>query len=301
MNFIASQYYNDTERNIHIFSSALSQDRVIALIGGVFTQGNLKYKDIYDMLRIIINMNIHEMRLVQIQDWRYSPRINQQLEPHQFQSMTSQVYQHLPPNPPATNYIPIGDYILFIFNRPGSCYPEVPDLKTTPIQGRTTRASVTATNQSARSTNVRTAVRSRDGGCRISGFPCLNRRRGPNYKGFQVAHIFPLAYVNKDVAWKVSNRQAADVVTNAILLRSDIHDQFDDYQISCRSDNQLVRFERNGAPNVVLSPNPLAPTYITRPASVASTTRDFDSDLMQHHYRTAVLWHVAGYGRRLGQ
>ncbi|KAJ3819487.1 hypothetical protein F5880DRAFT_1510120 [Lentinula raphanica] len=245
------------------------------------------------------------MLLVQIQGSR-TPRTNPQLQPDIFESMVRNVIQHPPPNPPNGSYIPTGDFVLFIYNQPGLYYSEVPPLSKSVIQGRTTRPSVTATNQSGRSSNVRNAVRSRDAGCRISGFLCPSRNRGRNYKGFQVAHIFPLAYVEKayqilpqNVARRVSSRQAADHVTNAILLRSDIHDQFDDYQISCRLDRRLVRFERNGAPNMGISSNLLAPTYIHN--LLPGTPNDFDSELMQHHYRTAVLLHVAGYGRELGQ
>jgi HNH endonuclease len=107
-------------------------------------------------------------------------------------------------------------------------------------------------------TATRIAVRMRDKRCLITGQAAVERARGGNFTGREVAHIYPLmgvGVVSSDLRagiysshfhiqpqWtqllsasaeaQVISRQVADQPHNAILLRADIHSLFDDYQWS---------------------------------------------------------------------
>jgi len=82
----------------------------------------------------------------------------------------------------------------------------------------------------------RDAVRSRDGRCVATGKKAVNVNIG-RWKGFQVAHIFPLAY---ETYWKANNygdfitippakRSDGSInsIQNGLLLSTDVHEQFD--------------------------------------------------------------------------
>ena len=91
----------------------------------------------------------------------------------------------------------------------------------------------------------RDAVRLRDRRCVITGREYVD---DDNWRGFEAAHIFPLAYEHHWIEHNYSrwistppNReeiQGAKInsVQNRILLRSDIHQLFDFYDISINPD-----------------------------------------------------------------
>jgi hypothetical protein len=106
------------------------------------------------------------------------------------------------------------------------------------------------------SEKVRKDVRNRDMKCRVTGMKIHSRNRGANFKGFHVAHIYPLAYVpnvslillcrlrfvnsiqaSQNIAHTdvetlklVETHKLADKPYNALVMRADAHDLFDDYQ-----------------------------------------------------------------------
>jgi hypothetical protein len=89
------------------------------------------------------------------------------------------------------------------------------------------------------------AVRSRDRRCVISGKKAINAYRD-NWRGFEAAHIFPLAYEgywndNSYGRWitippESENGGTINSVQNGLLLRSDIHQLFDSYDLSINPD-----------------------------------------------------------------
>ena len=88
------------------------------------------------------------------------------------------------------------------------------------------------------------AVRSRDRRCVISGKEVPSYGSDSFYTGFQAAHIFPLAYEGQWVSGGYSrwitilpeNGGAINSVQNGLLLKSDIHEQFDSYNLSINPD-----------------------------------------------------------------
>jgi HNH endonuclease len=91
--------------------------------------------------------------------------------------------------------------------------------------------------------SFRTAVRARDSRCYISGVPANLGPMGA-WWGFDVAHVFPLAYEGH---WRQNNygrwitippREGGDInsVQNGILLRSDLHQLFDNFALTINPD-----------------------------------------------------------------
>jgi hypothetical protein len=89
----------------------------------------------------------------------------------------------------------------------------------------------------------RDAVRARDGRCIVTGVVALGAQYD-NWRSFEAAHIFPLAYEehwkNSDFTRWISILPIAGAsinsVQNGILLRSNIHVLFDSYEISINPD-----------------------------------------------------------------
>ncbi|KAI1798465.1 hypothetical protein LXA43DRAFT_848379, partial [Ganoderma leucocontextum] len=87
----------------------------------------------------------------------------------------------------------------------------------------------------------RRTVRNRDEHCVITETKPMKRDRGMDYTGFEVAHIFPIAWAGKVVEYLarddakhkiqslVDTREEGDRARNAFLLRADIHKLFDQY------------------------------------------------------------------------
>ncbi|EPT00033.1 hypothetical protein FOMPIDRAFT_1123466, partial [Fomitopsis schrenkii] len=85
----------------------------------------------------------------------------------------------------------------------------------------------------------RQLVRLRDMWCRVTGSQAVDRARGLDFTGLEVAHIFPLAAADptvrkhrKEAAQRISTRELADHPSNAILLRGDLHRYYDTYQFA---------------------------------------------------------------------
>jgi hypothetical protein len=89
----------------------------------------------------------------------------------------------------------------------------------------------------------RDAVRSRDRRCVISGKEAVNAQYD-NWRGFEAAHIFPLAY---EGYWNDNNfgrwitlppdrGGTINSIQNGLLLKADIHQLFDGYDFSINPD-----------------------------------------------------------------
>ena len=122
----------------------------------------------------------------------------------------------------------------------------------------------------------------------------------------------------------VETRDKLDSPINALLMRADLHAQFDDYQfsfdvcllyqcwelywqrLSKGPKQQIVRFEKDGAPGID-SYNPgiqrqlqtrKASSSSLHPGVTAMHVPDVDNLLLKHHLEICLLWHVAGMGQK---
>ncbi|KAJ7798513.1 hypothetical protein B0H14DRAFT_3156889 [Mycena olivaceomarginata] len=143
-------------------------------------------------------------------------------------------------------------------------------------------------------------VRTRDRKCRATGQVAPYGSRGLNFSGLEVAHIYPLGSVEKfrdAFAWDEHQ------VQNAMVLRGDVHSQFDEYQfgfVTYRDptlpNNSLKRpeirvFENAGAPSI--SKHQI---HYLQSIQLNSGTSDINIVLLIQHFLTGLLWHVAGNG-----
>jgi hypothetical protein len=92
----------------------------------------------------------------------------------------------------------------------------------------------------------RHAIRLRDRRCVITGRVALGAQ-DDNWIGFEAAHIFPLAYEehwrnNNFARWieyPPSTGGTINSIQNGMLLRSDIHQQFDAFEFSINPDVRI--------------------------------------------------------------
>ncbi|KAJ6530774.1 hypothetical protein B0H19DRAFT_1273745 [Mycena capillaripes] len=160
-------------------------------------------------------------------------------------------------------------------------------------------------------------VRARDRKCRVTGQVAPYGSRGLNFSGLEVAHIFPLGSVEKfgDAFGRTAHQDSLyaplglpssprkkhiDIVQNAMVLRGDVHSQFDEYQFGFvtyadPATNKLIRpeirvFEHTGAPSI-----PQNRVYYLQSIQ-ANLETDINIVLLIQHFLTGLLWHVAGNG-----
>ena len=86
----------------------------------------------------------------------------------------------------------------------------------------------------------RDAVRERDGRCVITGKVAIDAEFGI-WRGFEAAHIFPLAYQGHRtfspwITIPAATGSSINSVPNGLLFRSDIHQLFDGYDVSINPD-----------------------------------------------------------------
>ncbi|KAK2462866.1 hypothetical protein APHAL10511_005064 [Amanita phalloides] len=156
----------------------------------------------------------------------------------------------------------------------------------------------TTSNTQKRADAYRERARARDPCCLISGFPVL---RG-DYSRFKTAHIFPRVH---DIDWvnegypsritdpappeDVGGPTKIDSIQNIILLRSDLHDAWDNYKISVNPDRQYAVFA-------------FAPGYDDIAGKVLKLDHIQDlnlrplDDLFRDHFLQAVLKNMKGDG-----
>ncbi|KAG7098207.1 hypothetical protein E1B28_000175 [Marasmius oreades] len=357
----AREYLNYEERNIHVWGSTVTQTG-FNLIGGLYSNGDVTFGDVCDMLqRLLMAPPIYPpdtqikfalMALkscpVPIDDLTGRPRTDfSNLEAFALTKRYDREVEWIRDcmgrdpriggalaRPSDSSLIPVQQngspshfvcLIKICYSTQGKIYEKVlevaPLLIPSPIVNRKgpyrSTAAGTGNKTATRSDTTRKAVRERDSICRVTGAPVLPRMRGTNYTGFEVAHIFPLAWALQDHAPKFPSPiqpyltipKLADKPPNAFLLRADIHSQFDEYQFSAKpiylpgAHNQttlvwwLMRFERNGASSLPHrdqpDPNRLRRLY----GPVTFNVQDFDFALMNHHFTVALNWHVLGFGR----
>jgi hypothetical protein len=109
---------------------------------------------------------------------------------------------------------------------------------------------------SGREDSFRDGVRARDGKCVISG--AVNTRAAWDiWSGFQACHVFPLEQENLWIEYNYS-RWITDVddmvgvskihsVQNGLLMRADLHVDFDNYLFSINPDASILKANLAGS------------------------------------------------------
>ncbi|KAJ7856267.1 hypothetical protein B0H14DRAFT_2578992 [Mycena olivaceomarginata] len=162
------------------------------------------------------------------------------------------------------------------------------------------------------------AVKDRDGRCRISGVRARFTRQGGNFRGLEVAHIYPIAeteqfrthfkeevfstlYNELGLKTKPYKEFSIDIVQNCLLLRADLHSVFDQYEIAfehhLREEGAHERLGvrlllKDGAPTL-----PRIKSFLELDIPDPDKKDEMSRVLYTHHYLTALHWHIAGNGR----
>ncbi|KAJ7074524.1 hypothetical protein C8F01DRAFT_1100765 [Mycena amicta] len=329
-------YWNEDQRNVHIWASYMAQGERY-LIGGCHTwdvtppaglaqlnatlelshppffphlppvpvvQEGLTNFDLYNFLEIILADVNPAYRLVLVGPVPV-PDLLGNIHRAQFSNLIENYITQSTNGPiglPSNNaLLAPGQYVFFLQRRSISAGGSVSD---------------------RRNARLRPEVRERDFRCRASSTIVPTRDRGPNYYAFNVVHIYPFSQINDvhtiapHLAPLITGQAWGDKPQNAMLMRADLHEFFDDYQIGFGPTGpganvplKGFKFERAGAktfiPGLVLFERLALPAHQwnrsqDQPRGRWRPTPDVDSRLLLHHFRTCVLWHVAGYGRDEG-
>ncbi|KAF8512698.1 hypothetical protein JB92DRAFT_266126 [Gautieria morchelliformis] len=294
-------YINESERNVHVWSSmvkACSHDSknffkkpTLGLIAGCYIHdGWLPVSMLYNWLDRIMRLEEPEIGNMALFRCPMDPR-----------KVSFQVGNiACPGGPPLqntpTSMVQEGHYMIYRYNKElNSFVPVWPQLITAKFKRRSPSPSQTCTPSPSR-----TLTRC----CVVTGQAAVQRARGGNFTGLEVAHIFPLmgvgipewtATLSASTRAQVLTRQAADRPFNAILLRADVHSLFDDYQWSiwfAQGIPKIVRFEKSGA-------TALKGCQVRnlRPSNL-NTTAPCSMELLDAHLTIALLTHVRGFGKR---
>ncbi|KAJ7733837.1 hypothetical protein B0H14DRAFT_513104 [Mycena olivaceomarginata] len=276
------QYLNLGERNIHVWATQYGPHGKRCLVGGCWNDGGITIQTFHEWVEEIISDDLN---------WALV--------------FAGPNTQHMLPPAFDAHAMPLGDYFMYRVASNG-LRPFRPKFRKLYINSRTVTRGGTGTNTPLNSRRhiTRQTVRLRDLACRVTGIGVMQRLRGINFKGMQVAHIFPLGYMSKASKVLTDATVAAlgtgDIPENAMLMRSDVHDQFDDYQFGFWQTGThgpfvFYRFERSGAPSVAHgSATQMFPQLGVAPPSPTA-------ELLENHFITGLLWHVRGFGRDMGQ
>ncbi|KAJ7718820.1 hypothetical protein B0H16DRAFT_1796904 [Mycena metata] len=237
-----------------------------------------------------------DFRLLNVAD----PRVNGLPRPENYHSFT-------PMRSTATqdDYVGEGHYIIVGVTRnekgeEKSLVPIEPAAHIPVIEKRD--VSRTGTNTAARRRDItRLEARRRDLGCRVTAQKAPAGSRGYDFTGLTVL-LHPL------YGWYNIPQQPAmnhiDIPQNAIVLRADVHSQYDAYQFGLEprvvqgttsgkleySVPEVRIFERDGAFSLDRSEK-----LFMKPPAVPGTT-DVNHMFLLQHLMTGILWHVAGNG-----
>nr|GAT57957.1 predicted protein [Mycena chlorophos] len=185
--------------------------------------------------------------------------------------------------------------------------------KAPPVQQVSDSASHTSLKRKRNAviSTFRTTTRMRDALCKATGVEVPERKRGDNYHPFNVAHIYPRAWmleVNKvlarrqypeDLEKRISKcvSKFGNTTRNSLLLLNTMHSMFDDYQLAFgfRASQRTYKhwgyqFEQGGA--LGFTPGlPLYPSVVQGPPLPRN-------ELLLFHFDTAVFTHFAGFGQQ---
>lgn len=238
MEYILENYHNESERNVHVWSSIMREStarghqHTLGLIGGCYIRGTFPVSVFYKWLRPIVDVPdnvIPTLVLISCPD----PRT---LVPFPLGTIPIHRDGHAllqDSNEP----LQPGHYMLYksnvIARRYEGLWPKlIPDAfkRRSRTASQTGTASPTASSKKSRNDHTRNHVRLRDRKCWVTGQAASSRSRGGNFTGIEVAHIFPLMGVDTNSGWTngwtqsmrnlVLTREIADRPHNAILLQA---------------------------------------------------------------------------------
>lgn len=93
-------------------------------------------------------------------------------------------------------------------------------------------------DQSGRINGFRHGTRGRDGKCTVSG--TVNRNAPITWSGFEAAHVFPVeqegVWIDNDFRTWVTDASGINSLQTGLLMKGDIHKNFDNYLISINPD-----------------------------------------------------------------
>ncbi|KAH0547708.1 hypothetical protein FGG08_000197 [Glutinoglossum americanum] len=183
-----------------------------------------------------------------------------------------------------------GKYFILTNATAKNKYPGSITISNEPWLARTVSAA-----SGTRAASFRDAVRQRDRRCVITGKEALRAEHGI-WRGFEVAHIFPLAYeqhwtdsdYSRWITIPATRGGAINSVQNGMLLRDDIHTLFDGYDISVNPDDnyKVVCFGPDGEG---IAGKHLDQRFLEDPC------RPVDQ-LLRWHFRQAVFANMRGAG-----
>ncbi|KAJ7752216.1 hypothetical protein DFH07DRAFT_960648 [Mycena maculata] len=256
-------YLNAAERNVHVWASVLSPRNHVCLVAGCYNDGGLNFATFYTWLShiIVADPAVHSYVLVAAGQNGIRAPNGQNLQLVAFNAYVQGcMFQRTFVALNSTAVIPSGDYLLFQLTVNGFLQPVLPQLQRAQITSRIPTRGNTGTNTKQRNHEASTMLNA-------ATRAALGRGDHPG---------------------------------NAILMRNDAHDQFDDYQFGFWPDSQNVlrfyRFERTGAMTLQqVCGSHLFPSLGTQavPQPIVA--------LLCSHFVTALLWHVAGLGRPMGK
>ncbi|KAJ7074640.1 hypothetical protein C8F01DRAFT_1242866 [Mycena amicta] len=334
---LSGGYLNSDERNIHIWASDVDDSGARYIVGGCHTweveQGAvpLTNRDLYMFLGIIVtdvevSDGFQPVLLGPCPMPRNSPPniMLPQLGKTDFMLYTEDKARRF--NNGQQGLLAVndsraalpGEYLFFLRRnlQPRDIEVNLPSIEEAEFTSRAITRADTGTASASesgarRSSTLAPEVRGRDLRCVVGGMLVPLRARGPNYKSFHAAHIVAYAQLEEenDVDDADEIRNSGDTPKNAILMQSHFHHYFDDYQFSFSSwdPNAALskftgyKFERQGA-----GPFDAGKVMYRRARAAAGqpNRNGYDSVnplFMRQHFRTCVLWHVAGLGREQGR
>ncbi|KAJ7738072.1 hypothetical protein DFH07DRAFT_984486 [Mycena maculata] len=288
-------YLNAGERNVHVWASQMGRNNRPCLVAassvspGCWTDGMITVQTFYEWLAEIVVPPLQGagtyILVAAGNNTIRTPAGQLAMAPTAFNAHVNACRSGPYQQSNSTASLLAGDYLLFLSTNLG-CQRAIPVLKTATITSRTITRGQTGsqTPREARSRVTRRLVRERDFRCRVTGVGVPAPRM-----------LSPATRAN------IGN---GDKPENAILMKADVHDQFDDYQFGFWSFNsrnvaqdgqvlRFYRFESSGAPSI--GPGVTAAPMLARLGGPA--TPDPIAELFISHFTTALLWHVAGFGR----
>ncbi|KAL6303962.1 hypothetical protein BKA93DRAFT_852366 [Sparassis latifolia] len=146
--------------------------------------------------------------------------------------------------------------------------------------------------------HFRDRVRARDNRCCVTGIPVQHG----DYAIFHASHIFPVVHkdtwdekrfkdkIQDDASIASQGPDGINSIQNGVLLRTDIHDMFNNYDFGINPDDeyQVIDFTSHGK---------LHGRSLWINMNVGAKYRPSDA-LLRDHLRQCVLAHVKGQGRR---
>ncbi|EDR14597.1 uncharacterized protein LACBIDRAFT_292051 [Laccaria bicolor S238N-H82] len=254
-------------RNVHVYDP---KPQPPVVVGGIHQHGSLSISDFYSMMDTVLVAQ--SSWVLFFADAQYQP-VGTALDRED------------------CSVLPVGIYVVM------SAEKQLLDVSLTPERHRPRTLSLDNSGP-IRKDGFRNRVRERDRRCCITGELVESGR----YHPFRTTHIFPVAHrdvwdllqlsqhIRDDAPEGEQGPASINSVQNGLLLRSDIHNRFDDYDFAINPDNgyRIVDFTEGGKldGHVLWINQNVEPRY--RPSDA----------LLRDHFSQCVLANVKGAGEQ---